>query len=121
MGGMQETRRFNSAPDIFGGVEAALYLGAGQQYAKFVSPAPENEIGHPDRVPQDSRQGDESFVSGEMSVQVIDVFEIIDVNQHQRERDLVPLGSCHFSDDDFIEESRVVQPCQCISICSFLQ
>ena len=121
MSGVQQTRRFNPAADIFGGVHASLDLSARQQYPKFISAAtPEHEIRHPDGLAQNSRQRDKRLISGQMSMKVVDVFEIVHIDQHQGERGLVTLGSGDFADDHFIEESLVVQSRQRIRVGSFL-
>jgi hypothetical protein len=109
--GMQETRRFDAAPDIFGGVKTTFQFRPWQQNAEFVSATPENKVRDSDGLAQNACHRNQSFVSGKMSMKVIDPLEIINVNQHQRHRKLVTLGSCHFSDNHFVEESRIVQSC----------
>ena len=106
---MQKIRRFDSASDIFGGVKTTFQFGPRQQDAEFVSATPENKVSHTNRLAQDACHRNESFVSGKMSMKVIDPLKIINVDQHQRQRKLVTLGSRHFSHDDFVEESRIVQ------------
>ena len=84
-GGRAEAGRLDGLPGPLQGADGLVGLGPRQHDRDLLAAVTGHEIAFPGRLAQDPRRAAQHFVAGLMSVGIVELLEMIDVPQDQRE------------------------------------
>lgn len=81
-----------------------------RKHREFVAAKPGDHISRAIRLTQDARRGDQRPVPGGVAVLVVDVFQLVDISEDERDTALVTLGEREVALCENQESAAVVQP-----------
>jgi len=98
---------FDGFPDISGAFDGAVEVGVGEYDGEFFAAVPGGDIDGACRLDDELAECAEDFVADEVSIGVVDAFEVVHVDHDAAERDAVAVGAHEFVFESVVEESVI--------------
>ena len=102
--------------DSLGDREGLMPVGLDEDDGELLAAIAAGGIGRPQPVLQDGCHRPQHFVADDMSVAVVDLLEVIDVDEQKRERALIALGPLYLQIEPLVEGPPVQEASQRVRV-----